>query len=429
MRGPRLTDRPPIEDPIQADRYRRKPLTPALSPKRGEGGRRARARPRIRRSHPPNPAAADPRVRRATVDRYQWELGRRRPADRDGRGVKIQDRLRHERTARDDRPPRECPNPVEPFNLEVAPRVRGLAALPLRQDQRDEVAQATSTGSTSSTSAWATRPTRPRRSVIDKLREAAQDDAEPPLQRRLGRLQPPQGGRRPLRAAVRRRRSTPIRKWSPRSARRRGSATCAWPSSARATPRFGAGAELPDPRPRRRPRLGQRDRARRPRPPGCFPRQHRPGLREPDAPAQDPRPELPPQPDRLRWSGSSSSPRSSGSRSRYQVLRDPRLRLRRRLLRRPPGPEFPLGPGREGRRLRVHDDVEGLQHGRLAGRLRQPAIATMLGALKAIKGYYDYGIFQAVQIAAIVALRHGEDARDSPRSPNTRCAGMSWSRA
>jgi alanine-synthesizing transaminase len=35
----------------------------------------------------------------------------------------------------------------------------------------------------------------------------------------------------------------------------------------------------------------------------------------------------------------------------------------------------------------------------------------MLRALKAIKGYYDYGLFQAVQIAAIVALRHGEAAR------------------
>jgi len=35
----------------------------------------------------------------------------------------------------------------------------------------------------------------------------------------------------------------------------------------------------------------------------------------------------------------------------------------------------------------------------------------MLGALKAIKGYYDYGIFQAVQVAAIVALRHGEASR------------------
>ena len=35
----------------------------------------------------------------------------------------------------------------------------------------------------------------------------------------------------------------------------------------------------------------------------------------------------------------------------------------------------------------------------------------MLGALKAIKGYYDYGIFQAVQVGAIVALRHGEAGR------------------
>ena len=38
----------------------------------------------------------------------------------------------------------------------------------------------------------------------------------------------------------------------------------------------------------------------------------------------------------------------------------------------------------------------------------------MLGALKAIKGYYDYGIFQAVQVAAIVALRHGEDGPAGP---------------
>lgn len=37
--------------------------------------------------------------------------------------------------------------------------------------------------------------------------------------------------------------------------------------------------------------------------------------------------------------------------------------------------------------------------------------ADALRALKAIKGYYDYGLFQAVQIAAIVALRHGEEAR------------------
>lgn len=35
--------------------------------------------------------------------------------------------------------------------------------------------------------------------------------------------------------------------------------------------------------------------------------------------------------------------------------------------------------------------------------------AEMLRALATIKGYYDYGIFQAVQIAAIIALREGED--------------------
>jgi alanine-synthesizing transaminase len=36
--------------------------------------------------------------------------------------------------------------------------------------------------------------------------------------------------------------------------------------------------------------------------------------------------------------------------------------------------------------------------------------AAMIRALGIIKGYYDYGMFQAVQIAAIVALRHAEAA-------------------
>jgi alanine-synthesizing transaminase len=35
--------------------------------------------------------------------------------------------------------------------------------------------------------------------------------------------------------------------------------------------------------------------------------------------------------------------------------------------------------------------------------------AEMVRALATIKGYYDYGIFQAVQIAAIMALRHGDE--------------------
>jgi alanine-synthesizing transaminase len=33
-------------------------------------------------------------------------------------------------------------------------------------------------------------------------------------------------------------------------------------------------------------------------------------------------------------------------------------------------------------------------------------------ALATIKGYYDYGIFQPIQIAGIVALRHGEELVD-----------------
>ncbi len=39
--------------------------------------------------------------------------------------------------------------------------------------------------------------------------------------------------------------------------------------------------------------------------------------------------------------------------------------------------------------------------------------AEMISALATIKGYYDYGMFQAIQIAAIVALRHTEAAVES----------------
>jgi alanine-synthesizing transaminase len=34
----------------------------------------------------------------------------------------------------------------------------------------------------------------------------------------------------------------------------------------------------------------------------------------------------------------------------------------------------------------------------------------MIRALGIIKGYYDYGMFAAIQVAAIVAMRHGEAA-------------------
>ena len=34
----------------------------------------------------------------------------------------------------------------------------------------------------------------------------------------------------------------------------------------------------------------------------------------------------------------------------------------------------------------------------------------MVRALGTIKGYYDYGIFQAIQISAIMAMRHGDES-------------------
>ena len=51
----------------------------------------------------------------------------------------------------------------------------------------------------------------------------------------------------------------------------------------------------------------------------------------------------------------------------------------------------------------------------------------MIQALATIKGYYDYGMFQAIQIAAIMALRHGDAGdgaagRGSTRAAATRCA-------
>jgi len=53
----------------------------------------------------------------------------------------------------------------------------------------------------------------------------------------------------------------------------------------------------------------------------------------------------------------------------------------------------------------------------------------MIRALAKIKGYYDYGIFQAVQIAAIIAMRHcgeyaDEQAKVYERRRDCLCAGL-----
>ncbi|MBL8849793.1 MAG: aminotransferase class I/II-fold pyridoxal phosphate-dependent enzyme [Planctomycetaceae bacterium] len=56
--------------------------------------------------------------------------------------------------------------------------------------------------------------------------------------------------------------------------------------------------------------------------------------------------------------------------------------------------------------------------------------AEMVRALATIKGYYDYGIFQAIQIAAIVAMRHCDAAVESLAAEyeirrNVLCEGLS----
>ena len=55
--------------------------------------------------------------------------------------------------------------------------------------------------------------------------------------------------------------------------------------------------------------------------------------------------------------------------------------------------------------------------------------AEMVRALGTVKGYYDYGIFQPVQIAAIVAMRHCEAAVESvaeeyQRRRDALCEGL-----
>ncbi len=68
-------------------------------------------------------------------------------------------------------------------------------------------------------------------------------------------------------------------------------------------------------------------------------------------------------------------------------------------------PSFPECTWCQGCRCRVHDNEQRLQHGRLACWLLLWQ-SRRVRALGTIKTYYDYGMFQAIQIAAIMALRH-----------------------
>src|SRR5438445_10315870 len=48
----------------------------------------------------------------------------------------------------------------------------------------------------------------------------------------------------------------------------------------------------------------------------------------------------------------------------------------------------------------------------------------MVRALATIKGYYDYGIFQAIQVAGIIALRHGEEVGERHVPPDQHRRNM-----
>ena len=165
------------------------------------------------------------------------------------------------------------------------------------------------------------------------------------------------------------------------------------------------GAQLSDPYPRGRAGLRQRDLARCPRAGTSW--RTSPGSARALSPAEDPGPQLSAQPD-----GDGCRPSVlRGNRApgeEVPLLRHPRLRLRRHRLRRLPAAQLPVGQGGQERRLRVHDDVQGLQHGRLAGRLRGRQPRDARGA-QGDQGLLRLRIFQAVQIAAIVgaAARRG----------------------
>ncbi len=152
------------------------------------------------------------------------------------------------------------------------------------------------------------------------------------------------------------------------------------------------------------------------------------------SPAQDPRPQLSAQPDRHgRGSGDFFEEVVALAESaHFFVIND--FAYGDIWLRWLAGPELPLRAGRprtlgcEFTTMSRGYNMAGWRVGFAAGN-RQMLNAPP--ALKAIKGYYDYGIFQAVQIAAIVALRHGEPGQPLAQVAEyqMRAAAACWSMA
>ena len=156
------------------------------------------------------------------------------------------------------------PDPFEPFDLEVAPRVRGLP--PYLFGKINELKYRKRRAGIDVIDLGMGNPTDPPEQwVIDKLCEAAQDDRNHRYSVATGvyNLRKEVADRYERRFQV----DARPRPGGRRHDRLEGGVQPHVPGPARAG-RHGAGprAELPDPRPRHRPGLGEHDRARRPRP-------------------------------------------------------------------------------------------------------------------------------------------------------------------
>ena len=311
---------------------------------------------------------------------------------------------------RDDRPhdpsgPRRAPDPAAAGRaqrprppIEVAPRVRRLP--PYLFGKINELKYHKRRAGDRRHRPGHGQPDRPARAVGHRqaLRGGPRP-AEPPLQRRHGHLQPPPRGRRRVREAVRRRRSTPTTRSSPTIGSKEGFSHMCLALLGPGDTAIVPAPTLPDPRLRRRPGLGQRHRARRPRPADSSSPNIARHLRAPVPQAQAADPQLPAQPDRRRSSTGRSSTRSwswprstaSSSSATSPTATSASTATRRRASCRRPGAK---DVGVEFTTMSKGYNMAGWRR-----RLLPPATAEMLEALKTIKGYYDYGMFQAIQIA------------------------------
>ena len=281
---------------------------------------------------------------------------------------------------------------------------QAAAAVPVRQDQRAEVRQ----------TPRRRRRHRPRHGQPHRRARPAGDRealrggprrAQPPLLRQQRPAQPAPRGRPALRPACTASSSTPTRKSSPASARRKSSATCAWPCSGRATPPIVPAPSFPIHVYAVALASGNVISLDCTQPDRFLSNVANVGG-APVPPAQGADPQLPAQPQHAPSSSAISSsrwwpwPGASASWCIHDFAYGDVCFDGYR------APSFLSVPGAkevgvETTTMSKGYNMAGWRLGFCAGN------AEMVRALATIKGYYDYGIFQPIQIAGIVALRHG----------------------